>query len=100
MILFDTNIHGSINGLFVEHFASPHPHFHIVDFLLSNPKGNRHCKKATTHQITTMLPTSKNVLFPGHNHLPTASTDALYNTLSPRHSNPFSTCVIPMSIGE
>ena len=28
-----------------------------------------HCtKKATVHQVTTMLATSKNVLFPGHNH--------------------------------
>ena len=35
-----------------------------------------HCvKKATIHQVTTMLATSKNVLFPGHNHLLTISTD-------------------------
>ena len=27
------------------------------------------CKKATIHQPTTMLSTSKHVLFPGHNHL-------------------------------
>ena len=33
------------------------------------------CKKATIHQITTMLATSKNVLFLGHNHLLTTSTD-------------------------
>ena len=26
-------------------------------------------KKVTIHQITTMLANSKNVLFPGHNHL-------------------------------
>ena len=25
-------------------------------------------KKATIHQVTTMLATSKNVIFPGHNH--------------------------------
>ena len=25
-------------------------------------------KKATIHQVTTMLATSKNVLIPGHNH--------------------------------
>ena len=25
-------------------------------------------KKATIHQVTTMLETSKNVLFPGHSH--------------------------------
>ena len=32
-------------------------------------------KKATIHQVTTMLATSKNVLFPGHNHLLTIGTD-------------------------
>ena len=26
-------------------------------------------KKAILHQVTNMLATSKNVLFPGHNHL-------------------------------
>ena len=31
-------------------------------------------KKATIHQVTTMLATSKNVLFPGHNHLLTTGT--------------------------
>ena len=32
-------------------------------------------KKATIHQLTTMLSTSKNVQFPGHNHLLTTSAD-------------------------
>ena len=32
-------------------------------------------KKNTIHQVTTMLATSKNVLFPGHNHLLTTGTD-------------------------
>ena len=32
-------------------------------------------KKATIHQLTTMLSTSKNVLVPGHNHLLTTSAD-------------------------
>ena len=32
-------------------------------------------EKATIHQVTTMLVTSKNVLFPGPNHLLTTSTD-------------------------
>ena len=32
-------------------------------------------KKPTIHHLTTMLATSKNVLFPGHNHLLTTSTD-------------------------
>ena len=31
--------------------------------------------KATIHQITTMLATFKNVLFPGPNHLLTTGTD-------------------------
>ena len=33
------------------------------------------CKKATIHQVTTMLATSKNGLFQGHNHLLTTGTD-------------------------
>ena len=32
-------------------------------------------QKATIHQVTTMLATSKNVLFSGHNHLLTTSAD-------------------------
>ena len=32
-------------------------------------------QKATIHQLTTMLPASKNVLFPGHNHPLTTSGD-------------------------
>ena len=32
-------------------------------------------KKATIHQLTTMLSTSKNVLFPGQNHLITSGAD-------------------------
>ena len=35
-----------------------------------------HCEKqATIHQVTKMLTASKNVLFPGHNHLLTTDTD-------------------------
>ena len=34
-------------------------------------------KKATIHQETTRLATSKNVLFSGHNHLLTTVTDDL-----------------------
>ena len=38
--------------------------------LICQGKTNLHCaKKASVHQVTTMLATSKNVLFPGHNHL-------------------------------
>ena len=32
-------------------------------------------KKATIHQVTTMLATSVNVLFPGHDHLLTTGAD-------------------------
>ena len=32
-------------------------------------------KNATIHQLTTMLSTSKTVLFPGHNHLLTTGAD-------------------------
>ena len=32
-------------------------------------------KNPTIHQVTTMLSTPKNVLFPGHNHLLTNGTD-------------------------
>ena len=32
-------------------------------------------KNATIHQLTTMLSTSKNVLFPGHNNLLTTGAD-------------------------
>ena len=32
-------------------------------------------KKANIHHVTTMLATSENVLFPGHNHLLTTGTD-------------------------
>ena len=34
-----------------------------------------HCTKGTIHQVSTMLATSKNVLFPSHNHLLTTGTD-------------------------
>ena len=32
-------------------------------------------KKATIHQLVSMLSTSKNILFPSHNHLLTTSAD-------------------------
>ena len=34
-------------------------------------------QKFTIHQVTTMLATSKTVVFPGHNHLLTTSGDDL-----------------------
>ena len=33
------------------------------------------CKNATIHQVTTMQATSKHILFTGHNHQLTTSTD-------------------------
>ena len=36
-----------------------------------------HKKPLYIHQLTTMLSTSKNVLFPGHNHLLTTGADDL-----------------------
>ena len=63
-----------------------------LGYLLDNwwPNTARHNvtlrKKVTIHQLTTMLATSKNVLFPGHNHLLTTGTDGPTLWLSPeRH---------------
>ena len=44
---------------------------------------NTEQKKHTIHQVTTMLSTSTNVLFPGHNHLLTSGTDDPTLWLSP-----------------
>ena len=38
--------------------------------------GHSQRKQATIHQLTTMLSTPKNVLFPGHNHLLTTGAGA------------------------
>ena len=43
------------------------------------------CKKATIHQVTTMIAISKNVLNPGHNHLLITGTDDLTLWLLPKH---------------
>ena len=40
-----------------------------------NARGYALGRKATIHQVPTMLATSKNVLFLGHNHLLTTDTD-------------------------
>ena len=42
-------------------------------------------KKAAIHQVTTTLSTSKNILFPGHNHLLTTGTDDPSLWLLPEH---------------
>ena len=41
-------------------------------------------QKATIHQVTTMLATTENVLFRGHNLLLTTGTDDLILWLSPK----------------
>ena len=46
-----------------------------VDHRSFDPNVLALCKKATIHQVTTVLGTSKNVLLPGHNHLLTTGTD-------------------------
>ena len=38
-----------------------------------------YCAKDAIHLVTTMLATSKNVLFPGHSHLLTTDTDVNYH---------------------
>ena len=40
-----------------------------VHSLLHHDMMSSTAQKGTIHQVTTMLTTSKNVLFPGHNHL-------------------------------
>ena len=45
-------------------------------------------KKASIHQETTMLATSKNVQFPGHNHLLTIGTSDQLLQLSPKRQLP------------
>ena len=42
-------------------------------------------QKATIHQLTAMLSASKNVLFPGHNHLLAFGADGPTLWLSPEH---------------
>ena len=47
-----------------------------VTYLISYDSKLFHwAKKAAIHQVTTMLATSENVLFPGHNHLLTTGVD-------------------------
>ena len=51
--------------------------------------GNDTAQKATIHQVTTMLTTSKNVLYRGHNHPLTTGTDDPTLWLSPEHQRAF-----------
>ena len=53
---------------------------HLPSYVLSGKltfRDNTLGKKATIHQVIAMLSTSKNVLFPGHNHLLTTSRHLL-----------------------
>ena len=47
------------------------------NFDVSSWESRGRVHSSTIHQLTTMLATSKNVLYPGHNHLLTTSTDDL-----------------------
>ena len=68
-------------------FFSPHGwqclcimslHWYCMQFVAAEMiKGYSLDKKATFHQLTTVLSTSKNVLFPGHDHLPTTCAEDL-----------------------
>ena len=57
----------------------------LLETLMLPPHLSKQClqmdtittQKATVHQLTTMLSTSKNVLFPGHNHLLTTGAGNL-----------------------
>ena len=42
-------------------------------------------KKAAIHQVTIMLSTSKNVLFPGHTHLLTAGARVIIKVKGHQH---------------
>ena len=49
--------------------------FDVLIFKIALLLGYALRKKATIHQVTTMLSTSRNVLLPGHNHVLTTGTD-------------------------
>ena len=53
------------------------------EYVAEHSLANTLRKRATIHLVTTMLTTSKNVLFPGHNHLLTIGIDDLTLQLSP-----------------
>ena len=76
-IEFATGLAKSFNEKFGYLFPPPGPmtgeihrqcYFKVV-------KRDSTAQKATIHQVITMLATSKNVLFPGHNHLLTTGAD-------------------------
>ena len=49
--------------------------YYMEYYLYTIYSNSHYAKKATIHQVTTILATSENVLFPGHNHLLTTGTD-------------------------
>ena len=51
-------------------------------------------KKSTIHQVTTMLSTSRNVLFPGPNHLLKTGADDLTLARAPARSEGSSVLVV------
>ena len=57
------------------HYSESTPGFHYASLR----------KKATIHQVTTMLATSENGIFLSHNHLLTTGTDDLILWLSSEH---------------
>ena len=56
-----------------------------ISWFLSDNWRTSTAQKATIHQVTTMLATSKNSLCPGHNHLITTGADDPTLWLSPEH---------------
>ena len=58
----------TVNDVYL-HSLGHLPYRPVQMFLNSQQRVLSLGKKATIHQLTTMISTSKNVLFPGHNHL-------------------------------
>ena len=52
------------------------PYTRLINWVICHPFHDRLLdKKSTIHQLTTMLSTPKNVLFPGDSHLQTTGVD-------------------------
>ena len=76
-------LEGAFPGIDIVYpISSGIPSLHYANVpIYNNPLVIRHMsrlntwQKNTIHQVTSMLATSKNVLFPGHNHLLTTSAD-------------------------
>ena len=68
-------MHACLNYRYVSYILDMYLYLKLVDFTVSAKNVLSLRKKATIHQVTTMLATSINVLFTGHNHLLITSTD-------------------------